>query len=50
MDRWVADAGGPGEFDKDDDIPFAETRAYVASVEEKEREYRKNYARELGIR
>ena len=50
VDRWVAEAGGAGEFDKDADIPFAETRAYVASVEEKRREYRKNYARELGIR
>ena len=50
VDRWVAKAGGPGEFSKDEDIPFAETRAYVTSVEEKKREYRKNYARELGIR
>jgi soluble lytic murein transglycosylase len=50
VDRWVARAGGPDEFDRDADIPFAETRAYVASVEEKKREYRKNYARELGLR
>ena len=50
VDKWVSEAGGPGEFDKDEDIPFAETREYVASVEEKKREYRKNYARELGIR
>jgi soluble lytic murein transglycosylase len=50
VDKWVADAGGPDEFSRDEDIPFPETRAYVASVEEKKREYRKNYARELGIR
>ena len=50
VDKWVAGAGGADEFDKDEDIPFAETRAYVASVEEKKREYRKNYARELGIK
>jgi soluble lytic murein transglycosylase len=50
VNKWVAQAGGPDEFDRDEDIPFAETRAYVASVETKKREYRKNYARELGIR
>ena len=50
VDKWVAEAGGPDEFDRDEDIPFAETRAYVASVEEKKAEYRKNYADELGIR
>ena len=50
VDKWVAKAGGPDEFSHDEDIPFAETRAYVTSVEKKKREYRKNYARELGIR
>jgi soluble lytic murein transglycosylase len=50
VDKWVADAGGPDEFKTDEDIPFPETRAYVATVEEKQAEYRKNYARELGIR
>ena len=50
VDKWVADAGGPDAFDRDADIPFPETRAYVASVEEKKAEYRKNYAPELGIR
>jgi soluble lytic murein transglycosylase len=50
VDRWVAEAGGPDEFKTDDDIPFPETRAYVASVEEKQAQYRKNYARELGLR
>ena len=50
VDKWVAEAGGPDEFRTDDDIPFPETREYVASVEEKQAQYRKNYARELGIR
>jgi soluble lytic murein transglycosylase len=50
VDRWVAKAGGPGEFKTDEDIPFSETRAYVASVEDKQVAYRDNYAAELGIR
>jgi soluble lytic murein transglycosylase len=50
VDQWVAKAGGPGKFKTDEDIPFPETRAYVSSVEQKQAEYRKNYARELGIR
>ena len=49
VDKWVADAGGPDEFTADADIPFPETREYVISVEEKQAQYRKNYARELGI-
>ena len=40
VDKWVAEAGGPESFDRDADIPFPETRAYVASVEEKKAEYR----------
>jgi soluble lytic murein transglycosylase len=50
VDNWVAKAGGPSKFKTDEDIPFPETRAYVSSVEQKQAEYRKNYARELGIR
>jgi soluble lytic murein transglycosylase len=50
VDGWVAKAGGPGSFKTDDDIPFAETRAYVASVEDKQDQYRSQYAKELGIR
>ena len=50
VDRWVAKAGGPDEFTTDEDIPFAETRAYVSSVEEKQDQYRKKYGRELGLR
>jgi soluble lytic murein transglycosylase len=43
-DRWGGSdltAGG---------IPFPETRAYVEEVLEKQREYRREYARELGYR
>jgi soluble lytic murein transglycosylase len=50
VDKWVADAGGADHFKTDDDIPFPETREYVSSVEQKQDEYRKNYADELGIR
>jgi peptidoglycan lytic transglycosylase len=46
---------GPGNADKwggadlnVGDIPFAETRAYVEEVLEKQREYRQKYAKELG--
>jgi soluble lytic murein transglycosylase len=46
---------GPGNADKwggadldVGDIPFAETRAYVEEVLEKQREYREKYAKELG--
>ena len=49
VDRWVADAGGSGEFDHADDIPFPETRAYVENVTERRREYRQNYAKDLGL-
>jgi soluble lytic murein transglycosylase len=50
VDKWVEEAGGPGEFTTDQDIPFPETRAYVASVEEKQDQYRKKYPVELGLR
>ena len=49
VDRWVAEAGGAGEFDHAEDIPFPETRAYVENVTERRREYRDNYAPELGL-
>jgi len=47
VDEWVRRAGGSAHF-KSSDIPFPETRAYVASVREHRRDYRKNYAHELG--
>jgi soluble lytic murein transglycosylase len=50
VDRWVQKAGGPDKFTTDQDIPFAETREYVSSVEEKQDQYRQKYGRELGLR
>jgi soluble lytic murein transglycosylase len=49
VDGWVAKAGGADSFDMDEDIPFPETRAYVANVMERRGEYRDNYADDLGL-
>lgn len=49
VSRWVAEAGGEDDFDMSDDVPFAETRAYVENVLERKKEYRKNYGEELGL-
>jgi soluble lytic murein transglycosylase len=48
VDRWVNDAGGPGDFDQED-IPFPETRAYVENVMDRRGDYRENYAKDLGL-
>jgi soluble lytic murein transglycosylase len=48
VDRWVRRAGGPDAFDKVDDIPFPETRAYVKNVLRSERSYEQHYGDELG--
>src|SRR3954468_4835945 len=45
VDRWRASAGGSLS---PDEIPFAETRAYVTRVLDAQRDYRTKYARELG--
>ena len=50
VDRWVRRAGGPRSFDAAHDIPFAETRGYVAAVFERRHDYRKSYGRELGLK
>jgi soluble lytic murein transglycosylase len=50
VDRWVANAGGATSFNADQDIPFPETRAYVQGVLEKRAAYRRNYAKELGLK
>jgi soluble lytic murein transglycosylase len=49
LDSWVEEAGGTDDFDASEDIPFPETHAYVENVEERQKEYRKNYADELGL-
>jgi soluble lytic murein transglycosylase len=50
VDRWVTRAGGAASFDPASDIPFPETRAYVQGVMSKRTAYRKNYAKELGLK
>jgi soluble lytic murein transglycosylase len=49
VDGWVGRAGGPEEFDTARHIPFPETRAYVANVQERRGEYREHYADDLGL-
>jgi soluble lytic murein transglycosylase len=49
VDRWVREAGGPGEFDATRDIPFPETRAYVSRVMHRRDQYRDHYADDLGL-
>ena len=49
VDRWIRGAGGADGFDAADDVPFAETRSYVANVLERREEYRDHYADELGL-
>jgi soluble lytic murein transglycosylase len=49
VDGWIAEARAKGEPLTIDAIPFAETRGYVQSVLEARTDYRKKYARELGL-
>ena len=49
VDRWLGGAGGADDFDVPDDIPFPETRAYVAGVLKHRDAYREHYGKELGI-
>jgi soluble lytic murein transglycosylase len=49
VDVWVQRAGGDKGFDPKSDIPFPETRGYVASVIEHRKLYRDKYAHELGL-
>jgi len=49
VNRWLSRAGGKGEFDVRDDIPFPETRKYVEGVLHHRGKYREHYAEELGI-
>jgi soluble lytic murein transglycosylase len=51
VDEWRREAADRGErFRVADHIPFPETRDYVAKVLEARRAYRREYARELGLR
>jgi soluble lytic murein transglycosylase len=49
VDGWVERAGGPEAFDAARDVPFPETRAYVANVQERRGDYRDHYADDLGL-
>ncbi len=50
VDEWTAVASGRGEdFRAADHIPFAETRHYVQTVLDARGEYRRTYAKELGL-
>ena len=47
VDRWVADARAHGTTLTANDIPFPETRAYVARVLRARDQYRRKYASQL---
>jgi soluble lytic murein transglycosylase len=51
VDEWWRSASDRGEtFSVAQHIPFAETRGYVSKVLDARRQYRRTYARELGVR
>jgi soluble lytic murein transglycosylase len=49
VDKWVAAAAAEGRSFALDDIRFPETRAYVENVLARQKEYRREYAAELGL-
>ncbi|MFL5895864.1 MAG: lytic transglycosylase domain-containing protein [Thermoleophilaceae bacterium] len=49
VDEWIQRAGGPDRFDPKADIPFPETRNYVAQVLARRKDYARRYSRELGL-
>lgn len=49
VDRWVHRAAMSERVFGIDQIPFAETRAYVGKVLDVQRDYRRKYSRELGL-
>jgi soluble lytic murein transglycosylase len=49
VDGWLSRARGQGRSFTLASIPFPETRAYVEKVEQAQRDYRANYAAELGL-
>jgi soluble lytic murein transglycosylase len=50
VNRWIADARARARRLTVADIPFPETRAYVAKVLHAQHDYRTSYASELGYR
>jgi len=49
VDGWVERAGGQEGFDAARDVPFPETSAYVANVQDRRDDYRDHYADDLGL-
>jgi soluble lytic murein transglycosylase len=49
VDRWISEARARDEDLTIAAIPFSETRTYVQRVLDAQRQYRRSYARELGI-
>ncbi len=49
VNRWVAQAHEDGKAFTVDQIPFPETRAYVARVMRAQQDYRRTYAKRLGL-
>jgi soluble lytic murein transglycosylase len=49
VDRWIAAAEKRNEALTIAAIPFSETRTYVQRVQDAKRQYRRSYARELGL-
>ena len=49
VDGWLADAAANDREFKVADIPYPETRAYVTKVLDARRDYRREYADELGL-
>jgi peptidoglycan lytic transglycosylase len=50
VDEWLAGAAAAGEtFERERHVSFPETREYVGKVLEARKQYREQYARELGL-
>lgn len=49
VDRWIVEASMSRRAFAIEQIPFAETREYVARVLDARRSYREKYSRELGL-
>jgi soluble lytic murein transglycosylase len=49
VDRWIVEASHSERTFGVDEIPFAETRAYITRVLDARTRYRERYGRELGL-